>query len=96
MSCGTTRDRVAQALLRDAGDVLPVDQDAAGLHVVEALQQREQGRLAGSRRADQADALARHEAQVQVLEDLLALAVAELDCSNFTLAPRRTSGVASG
>ena len=33
------RDRGAQALLRDARDVLPVDQDAALLHVVEALQE---------------------------------------------------------
>ena len=47
MSCGTTRDRVAQALLRHARNVLPVDQDAADLHVIETLQQREQRRLAG-------------------------------------------------
>jgi hypothetical protein len=33
-------DRIAQALLRDAGDILAADQDAAGLHVIEALQQR--------------------------------------------------------
>ena len=38
-------DRGAQALLRYARDVLPVDQDASMLHVVEALQQRKQRRL---------------------------------------------------
>ena len=55
-------DRVPQALLRHAGDVLSVDQDAAVLHVIEALQQREQRRLAAARAADQADAFAGHEA----------------------------------
>src|SRR5215467_12773300 len=60
-------------------DVLPVDQDAAGLNVVEALQEREHGRLSGSRGTDQTDPFARHEAQIQVSEYVLALAVAELD-----------------
>src|SRR3989344_735851 len=32
-------DVAAQAVLRDMGDVLPVDQDAARLHVMKALQQ---------------------------------------------------------
>ena len=35
------RDGLAQALLRDLGDVLAVDQDAPRLDVVEALEQRE-------------------------------------------------------
>ena len=56
-------DGLAQAVLRDARDVLPVDQNAAALHVVEALQQREQRRLAAAGMADQADALARPEAE---------------------------------
>ena len=47
-------------------DILAVDQDAPALHVVEALQQREQSRLAAARLADQADALARLDAQVEV------------------------------
>ena len=55
-------DGFAQAVLRDARDVLAVDQDAAALRVVEALQQREQGRFAAAGMADQADALARPEA----------------------------------
>ena len=51
-------DGFAQALLRDARDVLAVDQDAARLHVVETLQQREQRRLAAAGTADEADPLA--------------------------------------
>ena len=41
-------DGLAQALLGHARDILAVDQDASGLHVVEALQQREQGRFAAA------------------------------------------------
>ena len=51
-------DGLAQALLGDLRDVLAVDQDAARLDVVEALQQGEDRRLAAARCADQADALA--------------------------------------
>ena len=66
ISCGTTRDGRAQALLRHPRDILAVDQDAAVLHVVEPLQQREQRRLAAARMADQADALARVQPQIQI------------------------------
>ena len=72
-------DRLAQALLGDAGDILAVDQDTAVLHVVEPLQQREQRRLAAAGMADETDALARHEAEIEILEDLLAVGVAEID-----------------
>ena len=70
------RDRLAQAVLRDARNILAVDQDAAGLHVVEALQQREQGRLAAAGLADQADALARLDVEVEVLENRGAVRIA--------------------
>ena len=43
-----------QAVLRDVGDVLAVDQDAARLQVVEAQQQVDERRLAGAGAADQA------------------------------------------
>ena len=62
------RDRGAQALLRDARDILSVEQNAAAFHVVEALQQREQRRFPGAGRPDQPDALARLEMQVEILE----------------------------
>jgi hypothetical protein len=63
---GVLRDHAdlrAQAVLRDAGDVLAVDQDAALLQVVEAQQQVDQRALAGARAADQADLLARADGQ---------------------------------
>jgi hypothetical protein len=49
----------AQAVLRDLGDVLAVDQQPARLDVVEAQQQVDERRLARARAADQADLLAR-------------------------------------
>jgi hypothetical protein len=65
--------------LRDARHILSVDQDAAVLNVVEALQQGKERRLAAARMADKPDALSRPEAEVEVLEDLLPVAVAEMD-----------------
>ena len=47
--------------------------------IVEALQQREQGRFAAAGMADQADALARPEVQVEIGENPPAVAVAEID-----------------
>jgi hypothetical protein len=47
------------------------------LRIVEALQQREHGRFAAAGMADQADALARPEVQVEIGENPLAVAVAE-------------------
>ncbi len=72
-------DGLAQALLGDPRDVLAVDQDPADLHIVETLQQREQRRLAAAGMADQADALARPEAERKVLENPLAVRIAEID-----------------
>ena len=76
-------DGFAQAVLRDAGDVLAVEQDAAALRIVEALQKREHGRFAAAGMADQADALARPEVQVEIGENPLAVAVAEVDVFEF-------------
>src|SRR5258708_19184549 len=61
-------DRGAQALLRHVRDVLLVDHDAAALDVVEAQQQVHQRGLAGARAADQADAFAWADLQLQVIE----------------------------
>ena len=72
-------DRPAQALLGDARDVLAVDQDPAAIDVVEALQQRQHRRLAAARRPDQAGALARLDAQAEILEDLAAAGIGEGD-----------------
>ena len=61
-------DRRAQALLRDVADVLAVDADAALLELVEAQQQVDERRLARARAADEADALARADHEVEVVE----------------------------
>ncbi len=61
-------DLRAQAFLRDRGDVLAVDQDAATLGVVEMQQQVHQRGLAGARRPDQPDPLARRDAQVDAVQ----------------------------
>ena len=50
-------------ILRHAGDVLPVDQDAPPVEVIEAEQQVDQRRLAGAGGADEADLLARLDRQ---------------------------------
>ena len=79
----------AQAVLRDARDVLAVDQDASALDVVEALQQRQQGRLAAARRTDQPDALAGRDAQAEILEHAAAARIGERDVlEDDALAPR--------
>ena len=72
-------DLLAQALLRDPGDVLAVDQDAAGVDIVEPLQQGEDRRFAAARFADQSDALASLDAQAEIIEDLGAAGVSEAD-----------------
>src|SRR5690606_13159897 len=60
-------DVPAQRLLRDLGDVLPVDRDPPRLNVVEAEQQVHERRLAGARAADEADLLAGADLERQVL-----------------------------
>src|SRR5882672_3951982 len=60
----------AQALLRDVGDILPVDRDAAAIEVVQPLHELDEGRLARARPSDKADALARRDADRQGVVDL--------------------------
>ena len=69
---GVLRDHAdlgTQAVLRDVGDVLAVDQDAAAFEVVETQQQVDERRLAGARASDQTDLLARPNGQRQILDD---------------------------
>src|SRR6516164_11823589 len=47
----------AQTLLRNARDILPVDEDAAAFEIEEAQQQVHDGGLAGAGAADKADLL---------------------------------------
>ena len=65
------RNGLAQALLRDLGHVLPVDQDAPGLDVVEALEQREDRGLAAAGCADETDALARADVEARDLSKIV-------------------------
>jgi hypothetical protein len=62
-SCGTTAIRRLHLARIDA-----VDAHRADLRIIEAQQQREDGRLAGARRADERDALARRDAQREVAQ----------------------------
>jgi len=72
------RDLRAQTLLRHGRDVLAVDQDAAGLGLVEAQQQVDERRFPRARRADQSDALARLDRDVDVVDDAARLEFANV------------------
>ena len=56
-----------------------MDQDAAGLHVIEALHQAEQSGLAASRGADQSNALAGLDVQIERAEHFPPIRIAERD-----------------
>ena len=66
---GDHADLRAQALLRDLGDVLAVDEDAAVLQIVEAQQQVDERRLAGAGAADKADLLAGRNVRLRSSDD---------------------------
>src|SRR4029079_12454821 len=69
------RDGVPQAFLRYARDVLPINQDAARLYVVQPLQQGEERGFYAAGSADQSNALAGLEGQRKAFEDLKAVGV---------------------
>src|SRR6266436_227129 len=71
------RNGCPQAFLRDPCDVLSIDRDAAVVKIIEALDQREQARLASSQRADEADALARLKRQAQAFENRMSIRIAK-------------------
>ena len=72
-------DRFVQRIPRDMADVLAVDQDAALLRFELTPQETHQRRLAGARRADEADPLARLDVEIEILEHLIAVGMAEAD-----------------
>ena len=72
-------DRLAQALLGDAADVLAVDRDAPGVDVVEAKEQARQRALARARRPDHGDRLAGRDLEAHAVQDLAVAVVAEAD-----------------
>ena len=67
----------AQAVARHVADVAALDADAAGIHVVKAHQQVDDGGLAAAGGADDGDALARLHGQVEVADQLLLRVVGE-------------------
>lgn len=79
----------AQAVLTDFADVLTIDHYAAILHVVEALDQADQGRFAGPGRADDTDLLTHRNVQVEVLEHLTAIRVGEGHTAELDVAARQ-------
>ena len=66
--------------------VLPVQQDAPAVEIVEAAQQVDDGALARAGRADERDALAGAHVQVDVFQDVNALLVGEGDILKVHLA----------
>ena len=65
-------NRTAQAVLRDVGDVLPIDGDAPVLRFVKAQQQAHQRGFTRTRAANQANALAGANVQVQAINHFFA------------------------
>src|SRR5258708_12082127 len=61
-------DGGAQALLGYPRDILAAEQNAATLHIIETMQQHEQGRLATARLADQTPPRPRPEPQPEIRE----------------------------
>ena len=75
----------------EVADVDAVDEDGAGVDVVEALDEAEDGGLTRARCADQRDGLAFRHGEGQLVDDLLALAglVGEVDILEAQRALRR-------
>src|SRR6187200_437477 len=59
-------DRSSEAMLRHVHDVFPANEDAAPLHVIEALNEREQCRLAGARPSDETNTLPAFDVQIEI------------------------------
>ncbi|MNS07818.1 hypothetical protein D3C72_392690 [compost metagenome] len=82
-------DLAAQRRLLHLGDVLPVDGDAAVVHVVQALDQLDERGLARARMAHQADALSGRDARGEVLVQrrvVRAIAEGHVFKADFTFA----------
>ncbi len=85
-------DGLAKAVLGHVGDVLAIDEHAAGLDVVEAQQQVHERGLARTGASDEADALAGPYGQVQVVDHRASRLVAEGHALERHLAARHRQG----
>jgi hypothetical protein len=72
-------DSVAQAILRNARYVLAIEENLSALDIVESLQQCEQCRLAAAGMTDKANLLAWHQVEREIMENLLAVRISEID-----------------
>ena len=61
----------------DRAQVVPVDEHAAGVRIVEARHERGERRLAAAAGSDDRDPLARRDVQVEPVEDRIVVAVGE-------------------
>ena len=85
-------DLRAQAAQRDVAQVVPVEAHRAGRRVVEAGEQRRDGRLAGAGRADERERLAGVDLEVDAAQDRpLAAGVGEAHAfeADFTVGPHQ-------
>ncbi len=89
-------DRRTQALLRDLRDVLAVDENAALLGIEEAQQQVDDRRFARARTADQTDALAGLDPELEAFEHCLGPPVAETHVLEPYLAARDLERLRAG
>src|SRR5688572_555829 len=89
-------DRRTQALLRDPRDVLAIDENAALLEIEEAQQQVDDRRFARARTADQTDALAGLDPELEAFEHRLGPPVAETHVLEPYLAARDLERLRAG
>ena len=87
------RDLRAQRILRDAGNVLAVDEDAAALEIEEAQEQVNQRRLASAGSSDEADLLAGPHRKAQVVNQPVLAPIAEAHILEAHLAARHRHGL---
>src|SRR6266478_8924175 len=80
---GNDGDSGAQALLGDPRNVLAAEQNAAALHIIETLQQDEQGRFAAARLPDQAGALAGLDPQAEIGKHPAPVGITKVDVLEY-------------
>ena len=89
-------DLAVQAGLGDRTQVLPVDADRAGVHVIKPEQQPPDGGFARARGADQRHPLSRRHPQREILQDLAIGFVAEVHMVKHDLAALDLQGLGIG
>ena len=78
-------DGAAQVFDSQIAQVMPIETDAALLHVIEAQKQFDQGGLSGAGRADDADRLPGRYVQRQIMDDRLVIRILIFEADVFEL-----------